>query len=120
MNDILQDMGFAQDPIWPEVRSTQSSSDIHTVDCLIDVDGDTRTAMGGRCCYIAEIMVSHLSPKYQQEQDGLLTRTITETQTGTDRNALAKWVSERLNIEVERMKATYRVNQAIAKEEAAS
>jgi hypothetical protein len=124
MSDIIQDMGFANGPIWPEVRMIRSSSNHNDIDCKIDIEGGTRTAIGWmwqcRGYYVAEIMVSHTSPKYQQEQSGLLTHAITETQTGTDRDVLATWVAEHLDREVNRMKAEYHVAQAIAQEEAAS
>ena len=123
-NPIFQELGFTQEPIWPEVRAIQSSGNVAAVDCMIDVDGGTRTVIGllwsGRRGYIAEVMVSRVSPKYQQEQSGLLTHALTETQTGTDRDVLATWLAERLDHEVNRMKAAYNVAQAIAKEEASS
>ena len=124
MSDIIDELGFAQGPIWPEVRTIRSSSDHNDIDCKIDIEGGTRTAIGWlwqcRGYYVAEIMVSHAAPKYQQEQDGLLTHAITETQTGTDRSVLATWLAEKMDREVNRMKAEYEVAQAIAKEEVAS
>lgn len=117
-------MNFTQDPIWPEVRWIRNLHPDNRDDLKIDIEGGSRTVMGwlrdmGSYC-IAEFMISYEAPKYQQEQDGLLMCSLTETQTGTYREGLATWLAEKMDREVERMKAAYWVHLAILEEEAKS
>ncbi len=115
-------MTLSREPIWPEVDDVFSAGD--RIDCQIDIDGGNRRVSGrlhgSGNRFVADVAVSADAPKYQQEQEGLFYYATSSGRVGSNRQALSIWLAEKMDHEVNRMKAAYNVAQAIAKEEASS